>query len=467
MFNPPYGVGIMLFETVVSEGIAHNSYIIGSGGSAAVIDPRRDCDVFTEIADRGETVISHIFETHRNEDYVIGSRELSARCGAKIFHGAKLPFSYGNPVNEGDTFRFGSLELSVLETPGHTEESISLVIKDRDVSADPFMIFSGDTLFTGDIARTDFYGIDRNAEMAAKIFDSITKKILALGDGVIVCPAHGAGSICGGEIVDHPFTTIGYERKTNRMLLMGRKAFIEHRTRESPYVPPYFRQMEQYNKNGAPNLGRFPLLRPLGVAPIRELINTGAQVIDIRSPTAFAAGHIPKSLSIWRDGIPAFAGWFLSYDRPVVLIDDFNLGLETVATRFARLGYDNITGYLAGGFPAWFKAAQEIASIGTCSVQQLQERLQAESPFILDVRDIKNYLAIGHIRGAHHRYVGELPQYLSEIPRNDPIVVYCDAGWKGSLAASYLAKNGYHHITNVLGGMQAWKRAGFPIENSL
>jgi hydroxyacylglutathione hydrolase len=216
-----------------------------------------------------------------------------------------------------------------------------------------------------------------------------------------------------------------------------------------------------------PILGQFPLLHPLGVAPIRELINTGAQVVDIRSPTAFAAGHIPGSISIWRDGIPAFAGWFLSYDRPVVLIDDFNLVLGTVATRFVRLGYDNITGYLSGGFPAWFKAAQEIASIGACSVQQLQERLQTESPFILDVRDLKNYLAIGHIPRAHHRYVGELPQYLSEIPRNDPIVVYCDAGWKGSLAASYLAKNGYHHITNVLGGMQAWKRAGFPIENSL
>jgi hydroxyacylglutathione hydrolase len=461
------GVKAVLFETVVSEGIAHNSYIIGSGGSAAVIDPRRDCERYLEIADRAEVMITHIFETHRNEDYVVGSRELSARCGAGIFHGANLPFSYGNPVREGDTFRFGSLELSVLETPGHTEESISLVVRDHDISPDPYMIFSGDTLFSGDIARTDFYGADRRAEMAAKIFFSISKKILPLGEGVIVCPAHGAGSVCGGEIVDHPFTTIGYEQKTNRMLHMGRDAFIGQRTHESPYIPPYFRQMEEYNKNGAPVLGRLPLLRPMGIAQVHKLMNAGAQVIDIRSPTAFGAGHIPGSLSIWRDGIPAFAGWFLDYEHPIVLIDDYNLGLDTVVRRLVRLGYDNISGYLAGGFPTWFKGGQEITTIGTCSVQQLFECLQAESPFILDVRDIRNYRAVGYIRGAHHRYVGELPQFLSEIPHTDPIVVYCDAGWKSSLAASYLKKNRFRDVTNVLGGMQAWKNAGFRIEKSL
>ncbi len=457
----------MLFEMVVSEGIAHNSYIIGSGGNAAVIDPRRDCDAFLKIADKAEVVISHIFETHRNEDYVIGSLELSAQCGAEIFHGANLPFSYGTTAREGDVFRFGSIELSVLETPGHTEESISLVLRDLDISPDQYMIFSGDTLFSGDIARTDFYGADRRAEMAAKIHDSITKKILPLGDGVIICPAHGAGSVCGGEIADHPFTTIGYERKTNRMLLMGREVFIEQRIHESPYVPPYFRQMEQYNTTGAPVLGRLPRLHPLGIAQVRQLIKAGAQVIDIRSPTAFGAGHIPGSLSIWRDGIPAFAGWFLTYEHPILLIDDFNLSLEVVVQRLIRLGYDNIAGYLAGGFPAWFKGAQEVETIGTCSVQQLQERLRTEVPFILDVRDIRNYRAIGHIRGAHHTYVGEVPQFLPKIPRGDPIVVYCDAGWKGSLAASYLKKNRFRDVTNVLGGMQAWKNAGFRIEKSL
>jgi hydroxyacylglutathione hydrolase len=197
----------MLFERIVSEGISHISYLIGSGGQAAVIDPRRDCEIYAEIAQRNDLVITHIFETHRNEDYVIGSRELASFCGAEIYHGEKMAFSYGKPLREEDIFSIGQLELTVLETPGHTEESISLVLKDNEVSPRPYMVFCGDTLFSGDIARTDFFGQERTAEMAEKIYRSITTKILPLGDGVIICPAHGAGSVCGGEIADHPFTT--------------------------------------------------------------------------------------------------------------------------------------------------------------------------------------------------------------------------------------------------------------------
>ncbi|WAC04004.1 MAG: MBL fold metallo-hydrolase [Methanoregula sp.] len=456
----------MLFRTIVSEGIAHNSYIVGSGGVAAVIDPRRDYEVFLDIADQSETVITHIFETHRNEDYFVGSRDLAARCGAGIYHGRQLPFAYGVPVKEGDRFRFGSLEIAVLETPGHTEESISLVLRDLAVSPDPYMIFSGDTIFSGDIARTDFFGKDRNAEMAAKIFDSINNKILALGDGVIICPAHGAGSVCGGEITDHLFTTVGYERRTNRQIKMGREAFIRQRVTESPYVPPYFRHMEKYNLGEGHATGDVSHSRPLGISQVHDLMKSGAQIVDIRSPTSFSGGYIRDSLSIWREGIPAFAGWFLSYEKPIILVDDFNVGLDMVFRHFGRLGYDNITGYLAGGFPAWSRGAQEIAVIDTCSVQQLKGRLEKETPYILDVRDIKNYNSVGHIRGAHHIYVGELPQRLAEIPKNEHVVICCDAGYKGSLAASILARNRYHDISNVLGGMQAWVRAGFPVEKS-
>jgi hydroxyacylglutathione hydrolase len=453
----------MLFERIISEGIAHNSYLIGSGGKCAVIDPRRDCDVYIEIADKNDMVITHIFETHRNEDYCIGSKELVSRCGAEIYHSAQIQFSYGNTVREGDTFAFGSLELTVLETPGHTEESISLVLCDKDVSPNAYMVFCGDTLFAGDIARTDFYGRDHRAEMAAKIFDNITKKILPLGDGTIICPAHGAGSVCGGEITDHPLTSIGYEKRTNRLLLMGRQAFIELRLNESPYVPPYFRQMEKLNKEGVPILSRLPYFPPLEIKEINNLKKENAQIVDIRSPTSFASGHIPQSLSIWRDGIPNFIGYYLDYQHPIILVDDFNVGLETVLQHFVRLGYDNIRGYVAGGFPFWCKSAQEIASFQTCSVQHLNNQLESESYYLLDVRDIKNYRSVGYIKGANHIYVGELPNHLDKIPIDKQIIVYCDAGYKGSLAASYLAKNRFKKITNVLGGMTAWKKAGYPI----
>ena len=454
----------MLLERIVSEGIAHNSYLIGSGGKAAVIDPRRDCDIYLEIASRNELVITHIFETHRNEDYTIGSLELKGRCGAEIFHGAQMAFAYGKPVKEGDTFTLGSLVLLVLETPGHTEESISLVLRDTEVADQPYMVFSGDTLFAGDIARTDFFGQERKAEMAEKIYDSIANKILPLGDGVILCPAHGAGSVCGGEIADHPFTTIGYEKKTNPLLASGRESFISRRVTESPYIPPYFRQMETYNLDGAPIVHRLPDLHPLSIQKVNQLRKSGCQIIDIRSPTSFGAGHIPGSISIWREGLPAFMGWFLDYQRPIVIVDDFNLDPDPVVRHFIRLGYDTIAGVLSGGFPAWTKAAQDIGTVPTCSVQQLKELLDRENPFILDVRDIKNWRAVGHIRGAYHIFIGELPRHLDEIPKNEHIVIYCDAGYKGSLAASILAIHQYHNLTNVLGGMTAWKRAGFRIE---
>jgi len=164
----------MLFERVIAEGLAHNSYIIGSGSRAAVIDPRRDCEIYLEIAGRNNMTITQIFETHRNEDYVIGSLELRERTGEEIFHGTRMAFAYGTPTRDGDRYTLGTLDLEVLETPGHTEESISVVVRDRDISDTPYLVFCGDTLFSGDIARTDFYGIDRKAEMAGKIFDSIT-----------------------------------------------------------------------------------------------------------------------------------------------------------------------------------------------------------------------------------------------------------------------------------------------------
>ena len=454
----------MWFERIVAEGLSQNSYMAGSGGQAVVIDPRRDCDTYLDRADRHDAVITHIFETHRNEDYVSGALELAHRCSAKIYHGSRMDFAYGNAVREGDRFTLGTLELFILETPGHTEESITVVLVDNEVSREPYMVFSGDTLFSGDIARTDFFGPARKAEMAGKIYDSISTKILPLGDGVILCPAHGAGSACGSEIADHPFSTIGYERRTNPVLALKKDAFTARRTTESPYFPPYFRQMEKVNKEGPVLLNALSRAQPLTVAAVTSLMASGCQIVDIRFPTAFAAGHIPGSLSLWRDGIASFAGWFLDYERPLVLVDDFTCDQDTVLRQFMRMGYDNTPGWLAGGFPAWFKAAQPVATTGACTVQDLRERLTRETPFLLDVRDRKNRERVGHIPGSYHVYVGELPWHLGEIPKEHPVVIYCDSGFKGSLAASVLAIHGFADVTNLLGGMQAWIRAGYPIE---
>jgi len=455
----------MWFERIVSEGLAHNSWIFGTGGVAAVVDPRRDCEAYLDLAREHDAVITHIFETHRNEDYVTGGPELAARSGAQIFHGARMAFHFGIPVREGERFMLEPLSVRILETPGHTEESITIVVADTEVSDEPYLVFSGDTLFSGDIARTDFFGQERKAEMAATIHDSITRKILPLGKGAILCPAHGAGSVCGGDIADLPISTIGFEERTNPQLLITKEEFVAKRSTESPYQPPYFRQMERLNRDGPALLGTLPVPRPLQPAEVQETIRSGCQLVDIRSPTAFAGGHIPGSISIWREGLPAFAGWVLTYDRPIVVIDDFNCEVQRALPHFVRLGFDNVSGWLAGGFPAWFRAALPMERIGTCTVQELFQKQREKDLFLLDVRDIKKRMAQGHIPGSHHIYTGEIPVRIGEIPRDRPVYVYCDAGYKGSLAASLLAMRGYDKVTNVLGGMQAWLRAGFPAEH--
>ena len=456
----------MILRQVTSEGLAHHSYYIGSGGTAAVIDPRRDCDVYLDLARGVDQQISLIFETHRNEDYVTGSRELAERTGAAIYHGPVTAFSFGTRVREGMRFMVGDLEISVIETPGHTPDSISLVVTDKKVSGDPYMVFSGDALLSGDVGRTDLFGNGRCEEAAGMLYDSIWHKILPLGDMVLVYPAHGAGSACGAEIVDHPVTTIGYEKKTNPLLRKDRQAFIDYKSGEHHYVPPYFRNMEIANLDGPPLIGQLQELIPYTCQQVKELAGKGAQILDTRPPCSFGPGHIGGSLSVWREGLPAFMGFFLSYDSPIILVDDFTLDLVPVMRQFVRLGYDNLKGYLAGGFPGWYKAGERFSRHRVWSVYDLHAEMEpaTEELYLLDVRDIRNREKAGHIPGDHHLYVGDLPQRITDVPRNANIVVYCDAGYKGCLAASFLSIHGYPRVTNILGGMAGWSAAGFPVE---
>jgi hydroxyacylglutathione hydrolase len=406
--------------------------------------------------------ITSIFETHRHEDFCTGSPELAERCGATIYHGDKTPFHFGQPVRHGDRVSIGGVELEVIETPGHTPESISLALRERSRPSQVLMVFSGDTLFSGDVGRSDLMGIPR-AESAALLFDSIMHKLLPLGDQAILLPAHGSGSVCGAGISDRPDTTIGYEKQANSLLQMQREEFIGRISQEYYYYPPYFRTMEVLNLEGAlvhhpPDLKPF---RPDELERMHEV-----QVVDIRSPTSFGGGHIPGSLSIWRDGVGAFIGWFLDYEHPVVLVDDFNESLDLVSREFDRLAYDNLVGYLAGGFPSWAKAGKPLAITGIWSVYDLQSRLYDPSLFLLDVRDIHSRRRFGAINGSHHIYVGDLPRRLGEVPRERHIITFCDAGFKGSIAASLLYRAGFHTVTNLLGGMTAWIQAGFPLENA-
>ena len=451
-----------MFEIVKSKGIAHKSYFIGSNGKAAVIDPRRDCDIYTEIAEHNNMEIEYIFETHRNEDYTIGSLELKEIVGADIFHGKGVDFDYGNYISEGDKFQIGSLVLEIIETPGHTDESISILVMDRDVSDDIYMIFTGDSLFAGEIGRCDLYGEVNKRKMAESMYTSIFKKILLLGDNVIVCPAHGSGSICGAEIREQELTTLGYEKKTNPQLKKDKMGFIEAKINEKLYTPPYFEKMEKNNLEGPPLICKLPYLKPLSMHEVKDCMARDAQVVDVREPTAFAGGHIPNTLNIWKNGLPAYAGWFLNYEEPIIIVDDNNDNIDELRRYLVRLGYDNVYGYLSGGFPVWFKGSGDFETVNTWSVHDLLPNMGKKSLFLLDVRKENDWIK-ERIDGSHNIYIGLLKDNLEKVPKDKHVVVSCDTGYKASIGTSILQMNGYNNVTNILGSMMSWKKAGYPV----
>lgn len=453
----------MILEIIKSEGLAHKSYFIGSKGEAAIIDPRRDCDTYVDYSKKYQMKITHIFETHRNEDYVIGSRELSKRVDARIYHGRNPGFTYGTEIKEKDKFSIGSMELEIIETPGHTNESISLLIKDKEVSDDPYMIFTGDVLFAGEVGRTDLYGDEMVEENANKLYDSLSGKILPLGDDVLVFPAHGSGSVCGKDIRESEFTTIGYEKKTNRMLKKSKEEFIKAKLNEKMVKAPYFSKMEKYNNGEAPILCRLPYPCPLHLKELKEHLGK-SQIVDVRMAASFAGGHIPGTLNIWKHGLTYFAGWMLNYEDPIIIIDENNEHLNQIIRYLVRIGYDNIYGYLAGGFTSWANSGENIETLDIWSVHKLKDDKGDESVFLLDVREIGEWEE-GYIEGAYHIYVGNLKERLDDVPKDKYIVVYCDTGNRASIAASVLKMNGYEKAANVLGSIHAWKAAGYPLVN--
>jgi hydroxyacylglutathione hydrolase len=458
----------MLFERVESEGLAHYSYILGDRGEAVVIDPRRDCEIYPKMASAEGMRITTVLETHRNEDYVVGSLELSTRTGAEILHAdGQLGYRYGEAAEDGVVVKVGRFKLEAISTPGHTPGSMSYLL--RDSGGDPWIVFTGDALFAGDLGRVDLMGMERAREMAKLLYDSVFNRLLPLGDEVIACPAHGAGSVCAASIAERKWTTLGIERKRNpKLQVKGEEEFVAKMAVELER-PPYFREMERLNLEGAPLLCTVPDPAPLSP---KEFASTAVGeevveeiVLDTRMELAFGAAHVPGALSIWLDGVPSFAGWFLPPGRKVLLVDETD-DPDRAIRRLLRLGFDNLGGYLAGGMVAWHMAGKESKSVATANVHDLCARLDREEKrkaWILDVRSDDELERSGRITGAHHIHITQLPQRKDEVPRDRPVYIFCGSGLRSMVAASILQRNGWEDMTVILGGLAGWSSVKCPV----
>lgn len=444
----------MLLEKIKTPGLSHLSYLVGSGGQAAVIDPRRDCAIYVEKARAAGLEITHIFETHRNEDLVSGAPILADMTGATVLHGPnpEQPIVYAETVRDGDCFAIGQLEIRVLETPGHTDDHLAYALFDTDYPEKAVGVFTGDALFVGDVGRTDFYP-DRREEVAGLLYDSL-QNILALGDQAIIYPAHGAGSVCGSGMAEREFSTVGHERLNNpRLQITDRDAFIQFKINENHYQPPYFRLMERLNMEGsdAPP----SVLRPRNLS-LQQLNSCDADhLIDIREPMAYASGHLPGAMSLPVGMISAFAGWFIGEGESLALIASDEEQLATAMEHLVRIALDNVVGGYVGVVPAAAQG-QEMEQTLMIDTSEIEDRLNnAENWTLLDVRDADER-ATTAIEGSQHIYVGELNERWHELDKNHRYTLMCASGARATVAAGWLASRGFDKLDIYLGSMGAW-----------
>jgi hydroxyacylglutathione hydrolase len=453
----------MYFEQFYLGCLAHASYMLASQGEAVVVDPQRDVDIYLKAAEEHDFKILHIFETHLHADFVSGHTELAARTGAKIYMGARAGAKFPHvDVQDGFELRVGKLLLKVLDTPGHTPESVCLVITNEETSPDPWAVLTGDTLFLGDVGRPDLSKMHTPVELAGMLYDSLHGKLLKLSDDVLVYPAHGAGSLCGRNMRAERSSTIGTERLTNYALQIdSRDEFIRQLTANLPARPEYFLQDAEINREGAPTLSNLPALPPISAAELKSLLDDGVLALDVRPGDQFAAEHVPGSINIALSGqFASWAGTVLGLSARPALIADSQEQLSEARLRLARVGIENPRGYLNGGLEAWKQAGLPLANLPQIDVQTLRDRLQSSQ--VLDVRREPEWQA-GHMEGAVWWPLDNFKVSPPEIDRDRPIAVHCKSGYRSMIACSLLQRAGFRNITNVIGGFDAWQQAELPV----
>lgn len=460
----------MFFKQFYLESLGHASYFIGSEetGEALVLDVRRDVEPYFEEARKQGMRIRYACDTHQHNDYVTGICELPARGDVQLLAGGRAELGYPvRSMDDGQHLDIGEISLEFMHTPGHTPEHISLLLTDRSRGDEPAMLFSGGALLVADVARPDLLGgAEETREAASRFCETLQNRILPLPDYVEVYPTHVAGSLCGGNIGSRLSTTIGYERRMNRLLanLSDSDEFVRQclDLEDLPTVPPYWPRMRAMNTEGPPRLGVLADPPPLGVHDFDRLRKDGAVVVDCRSPEAFAA-HIPDAFNVGAGtAFPTWAGSVLPADAPLILVLEQPGDLWEICWELLRIGYDLPKGWLAGGMFAWRTAGKPIEVMRQWTVHDLHDNLARDPDlFVLDVRQPGEWKA-GHIAQATHISGAEVTKRLDEIPRDRPVAVVCGSGYRSSVSASVLQRDGRDPVFNVLGGMAGWTAEDLP-----
>jgi len=416
--------------------------------------------VYLETASRLGLRIAHIVETHLHADFVSGHRELAERTGAAIYLGVGSGATFAHrPVSDGDSIDFGQCRIEFLHTPGHTLESVSVVVRDREHGSKPVAVFTGDTLFIGDVGRPDLCDSKTPAELAGLLYDSLHRKLLALPDDVMVYPAHGAGSLCGRNIGVDRSSTIGRERGTNYAVQpMAREAFVAMMTQDLPARPEYFQRDVDVNRHGAPALDSLPPLAMLSPREVRARQQQGVTVLDTRPGTVYSAGHVPGSLQIGLGGqFAAWAGVTIGLDRDLILVAEDPNAAEESRLRLARVGIERVQGVLQDGIAGWDDADLELSITPQIAARDLHAR---RSEFtVIDVRTQREW-GTGHIPGAVLRPLDSLRLNVSSLDRDTPLAVHCKSGYRSTIACSVLEAAGFTQFRNLSGGFDAWTAAG-------
>jgi glyoxylase-like metal-dependent hydrolase (beta-lactamase superfamily II)/rhodanese-related sulfurtransferase len=462
----------MILKQFYLNCLAHASYVVGDEESrlAAVVDPQRDIEQYLAFAREHDLRITHVFLTHLHADFIAGHLELRERTGATICLGAAASVEYPFlALHDRDSVDLGRTRIQALETPGHTPESVSLLLfdLDRDETA-PYAVLTGDTLFVGDVGRPDLRGaLGWSARsLGSLLYDSLRTKLLPLPDQTLLYPAHGAGSLCGKALSRDTFSTIGEQRRANYALQpMTRDAFIELVTADQPDAPAYFVYDAVLNAKERPTLETSLAsgLKPMNLEEVLERQRAGAQILDTRDPAEFAAAHLAGSVNIGLGGQYAtWAGTILSPQRPIVVIAEPGRELES-AMRLGRIGFDTVVGYLGDGLWTLESRPELIARTERLSPAVAAERLASnEPPLVVDVRATREYEA-KHIEGSASIPLNHLAELADRLPTDRPLLVHCAGGYRSSIAVSLLRQMGFTRISELAGGITAWEAAGFAV----